>query len=56
MSKKLFNLIVALTGSISAIASALVAYFDPAYAPAIIGAIGVAETAVVEICNLFVKK
>lgn len=55
MSKKLFNLIVGISGGVAAIASALVTYFDPSYAPAIVGGIGIAETAVVEICNLFVK-
>lgn len=56
MSKKVYNLVVAISGGISAIASALVAHFDPSYTPAIVGAIGIAETAIVEICNLFVKK
>ena len=56
MSKKVFNLIVGVSGGIAAIGSALVAYFNPAYEPAIVGAIGIAETAVVEICSLFVKE
>lgn len=56
MSKKVFNLIVAVTGGVCAIASALVAFFDPAYTPAIIGSIGVAETAIVEICSKFVTE
>lgn len=56
MSKKMFNLVVGVTGGVSAIASAVVAYFQPSYTPAIVGSIGIAETAIVEICNLFVKE
>lgn len=56
MSKRFFNLIVGVSGGVSAIASAVVAFFQPAYTPAIVGAIGIAETAVVEICSLFVDK
>ena len=56
MSKKVFNLVVGITGGIATIASALVAFFDPAYEPAIIASIGVLETAIVEICSKFVKE
>lgn len=56
MSKKVFNLVVGICGGIATIASALVAFFDPAYAPAIIASIGVAQTAIVEICSKFVKE
>ena len=56
MSKKVFNLIVGITGGIATIASALVAFFNPAYEPAIIASIGVVETAIVEICTKFVKE
>ena len=56
MTKKVYNLVVAVTGGIATIASALVAFFDPAYTPAIIASIGVVETAVVEICSKFVKE
>lgn len=56
MSKKMFNLIVGVSGGVAAIASAVVTYFQPAYATAIVGAIGIAETAAVEICSLFVVK
>lgn len=56
MSKKVFNLIVGISGGIATIASALVAFFNPAYEPAIIASIGVAETAIVEICSKFVKE
>ena len=56
MSKKMFNLIVGVSGGVAAIASAVVTYIQPAYATAIVGAIGIAETAAVEICSLFVEK
>lgn len=56
MSKKTFNLVVGISGGIAAIASAVVAYAEPAFTPAIIGAIGIAETAITEICSLFVKE
>lgn len=56
MSKKMFNLIVGVSGGVAAIASAVVTYIQPAYATAIVAAIGIAETAAVEICSLFVAK
>lgn len=56
MSKKTFNLIVGVTGGISAIASAIVAFCQPPYMPAILASIPVAETAIVEICSKFVKE
>ena len=56
MSKKVFNLVVGISGGIAAIASAVVAYVEPAFTPAIIGAIGIVETATTEICSLFVKE
>lgn len=56
MSKKMFNLIVGVSGGVAAIASAVVTYFQPSYATAIVAAIGIAETAAVEICSLFVEK
>jgi hypothetical protein len=55
MSKKLYKWIVGVTGGLAAIASASVAYFEPSYSPAIIGSIGIVETAITEICALFVK-
>lgn len=55
MSKRAFNLVVGVSGGVAAIASAVVTYIQPAYATAIVAAIGIAETAVVEICSLFVK-
>lgn len=56
MSKKTFNLVVGVTGGIATVACAVVAFFDPAYESAIIASIGVAETAIVEICTKFVKE
>ena len=56
MSKKVFNLIVGISGGVATIACALVAFFDPAYESAIIASIGVVETAIVEICSKFVKE
>lgn len=56
MSKKVFNLIVGVTGGICAIASAVIAFVQPPYMPAILASIPVAETAIVEICTKFVKE
>lgn len=55
MSKKMFNLVVGVTGGVAAIASAVVTYMQPAYAVQIVASIGIVETAVAEICSLFVK-
>ena len=56
MSKKMYNLIVGVTGGIATIATAVVTYFNPTYAVQTVAAIGVGETAVIEIVSLFVKK
>jgi hypothetical protein len=40
--KKTFNLIVAITGGVAAISAGVVAYINPVYTPAIVGAIGIA--------------
>lgn len=55
MKKKTFNLIVGVTGGVAAIASAVVTFIQPAYAVQIVAAVGVASTAITEICSLFVK-
>jgi hypothetical protein len=55
MQKKTFNLIVGISGGVAAIAEAVVAFINPAYTPAIVASIGVAEAAVVEICSIFLK-
>jgi len=54
MSKKVYNLIVGIIGGVSTIAIALVTFFNPAYAVAINAAIGIADTAAIEIVGLFV--
>jgi len=56
MKKRTFNLIVGILGGLSTIAIALVTFFGPAYATAINAAIGIADTAAVEILSLFVVK
>lgn len=56
MSKKVFNFVVGITGGICAIASAVIAFIEPPYMPAILASIPVAETAIVEICSKFVKE
>ena len=55
MSKKMYNLVLGITGGVAAIASAVVTYIQPAYAVQIVASIGIVETAVAEICSLFVK-
>ena len=55
MSKKTFALVTSVTGAIAAAASAIVTYIQPENAAAIVAAVGVASTAVMECCNLFVK-
>jgi hypothetical protein len=56
MSKKIYNLVVGISGGVATIACAVVAFLDPAYESAIIASIGVLETAIVEICSKFVKE
>ena len=55
MSKRTFNLVVGITGAVAAAASAIVVFIAPPAAPAIVASIGVAETAITEICSKFVK-
>lgn len=54
MSKKMYKLILGIVGGFSTVCSAVVAYCDINNTPAIIAAIGVANTAIAEICALFV--
>ena len=56
MSKKTFQLVSAIIGGVQAISVAVVTYTSPSYAAAINGAIVIAGTAAIEICNLFVKE
>ena len=55
MSKKAFNLAVAIVGGIASIAGAIVSFIEPPFTSAIIAAIGIADTAIIEILNLFRK-
>lgn len=55
MKKRTFNLVVGITGGVATIASAVVTYISHAYAVQIVAGIGIASTAVTEICSLFVK-
>ncbi len=53
MSKKTFELITIITGSICAIAIGLVTHFNPPYATAINDSIQIVESAIVAICGNF---
>ncbi len=55
MSKKVSALIIAIVGGLQTIAIGLVTFNEPSNATTINVAIGIAATAVVEICNLFAK-
>ena len=56
MSKKTFTLVSAIVGGVSTIASAIVTYINPTWAVAIVASVGIVNTAVVAVCNQFVKK
>lgn len=53
MTNKLFVLISSLVGTVATAATAIVTYIEPAYAVAIVGSIGIASTAIIEILALF---
>ena len=55
MSKKMYNLVLGITGGVATITTAVVTYIQPEYAVQIVAAIGIGSTAVTEICSLFVK-
>lgn len=55
MTQKVFKLITGIVGGIETIAVAIVTFKAPANATAINAAIVIAGTAVIEICDLFVK-
>lgn len=55
MQRKTFNLITGVVGGIATIATAVVTFINPAFAVAINASIGIAATAIVEICAQFVK-
>jgi hypothetical protein len=56
MSKKVFNLVTGIIGALQTIGVAIVTYTSPEYATAINSSIVIAGTAIIEICNLFVKE
>jgi uncharacterized membrane protein HdeD (DUF308 family) len=56
MSKKVYNLVVAIVGGLSTIAIGFVTFFNPTFATAINASIGIGATAIVEICGNFVEK
>ena len=56
MSKKVYRLIVGVTGGLAATAVAIITFVEPAYASAINASIAVVETAVAEICSFFTKE
>lgn len=56
MSKKVFNFVTGIIGALQTAGVAAVTYFNPEYATAINSAIVIAGTAIIEICNLFVKE
>ena len=51
MSKKVYNLVVAIVGGLSTIAIGFVTFFNPTFATAINASIGIGATAIVEICG-----
>jgi hypothetical protein len=55
MTKKVFALVSGIVGALQAAGVAIVTYTSPESATAINSAIVIAGTAVIEICNLFVK-
>lgn len=55
MSKKVFQLVSAIVGTVQTAAVAVVTYTAPENAAAINGAIVIAGTAIIEICAQFVK-
>lgn len=55
MNKKVFALVSGIVGALQTAGVAIVSYTSPENAAAINSAIVIAGTAVIEICNLFVK-
>lgn len=56
MDKKTKLLISGICGGVATIASAVVAYIAPAHTVAIIASIGIVDTAINEILNLFTEE
>lgn len=55
MTQKTYKLVTAIVGGVETIAVGIVTYCAPAGATAINAGILIAGTAILEICNLFVK-
>ena len=55
MNKKMFALVSGIVGALQTAGVAIVTYTTPENATAINSAIVIAGTAIIEICNLFVK-
>ena len=55
MNKKVFALVSGIVGALQTAGVAIVTYTTPENATAINAAIVIAGTAIIEICNLFVK-
>lgn len=55
MSKRTLTLVTSVTGGVGAIASAVVTYFHPAMAGAIVASIDIGCTAIIAICTQFVE-
>jgi hypothetical protein len=55
MKKRTYALIQGIVGGVATIAQAVVVFAAPPYAVAIVASIGIAATAINEICGLFVK-
>lgn len=53
MNNKLYVLISSLVGTVATAATAIVTYIEPTHAVAIVGSIGIASTAIIEILALF---
>lgn len=56
MSKKTYALVSGVVGGLGTIASAVITYINPQYAAACVAAVGIASTAIIEICALFIKE
>ena len=56
MSKKVYRLVVGISGGASAIAVAIITFCNPEYASAINASIAVVEAGLSEICSFFVTE
>lgn len=56
MSRKVFNLVSTLIGTVQAASIALVTYFSSEYSAAINSSIVIIDTATIEVCSQFVEE